>query len=174
VIATERLQLRPFPKGNESFVLAVHTLLGDPEVMQFMNMKRSADAWDTSKYIGACAELERYNRGRAFALWDAKVGRLVGVATLAFDQPHSAVFGGYLYPSAQRHGYGVEATKAITQWCFAMPGLWRVAAQCDVRNGGAVKVLERAGFTLEGRLGRAWPGFGGEEPRDVFSYAVTR
>lgn len=174
-ITTERLSLQPFPRNSELFNRAMHELLSNADVMRFMSMKRSADAWDTGVYLGKCYELEQYGRGKAFALWEREgVGRFVGVATLGFDQPHSVLFGGYLHVEAQRKGYGVEATRAITEWALALERIYRVHAQCDVRNDGAIKVLERAGFKAEGVLARAWPGFGGEEPRDVLSYSVTR
>lgn len=173
LITTERLELKSFPANSEVFARALHEICADVEVMRFMNVPPHADAWATSLYIGKCAELELYKRGRAMALWERGSGRFVGVLNLAFEQPHAVAFGGYLHRDTHRKGYGVEATRAVAEWALVDPRIYRVSAQCDVRNDGAAKVLERAGFTLEGRLARAWPGFG-EEPRDVFSFAITR
>lgn len=172
-IATARLNLQPFPLNSDTFRVALHELLSDADVMRYMERERHADSWATSLYIGRAYELEQYNRGRALAIWE-RAGRFVGVLSMASDKPHEIVFGGYLSPSAQRKGYALEVTAAIAEWAFANAHVRRLAAQCDVRNAGAAKVLERAGFQLEGRLARAWPGFGGEEPRDVFSYSITR
>jgi ribosomal-protein-alanine N-acetyltransferase len=171
-LATERLELHAVPR-ERSFVPALHELLRDPEVMRWMNVPPHRDTWETERYLGAWSEHAHYGRGQACAVYERQGPVFVGLLTLSAESPHSVAFGGYLHRSAQRKGYAVEVTRAVTEWALANERTYRVSAQCDVRNDGASKVLERAGFTCEGVLKRAWEGFG-EEPRDVFSYSVTR
>ncbi len=171
-LATERLQLAGFPRGERSFVPGLHRLLSDPELMRFMNMETHHEPWDTAVYAGECAMLERHG-GHACAIYERDGGAFVGVLTLAPDTAHSWIFGGYLQRTAHRKGYALEVTRAVAEWALTQERCHRVSAQCDVRNAAAVAVLERAGFELEGLLKRAWAGYG-EPPRDAYSYAVTR
>jgi RimJ/RimL family protein N-acetyltransferase len=48
-----------------------------------------------------------------------------------------------------------EAVAAITEWAFARFGLTRVFAVVFERNAASRRVLEKAGFALEGRLRRS-------------------
>lgn len=49
-------------------------------------------------------------------------------------------------------GYIVEATQAIARFAFDVLHARRVEIRCDARNVRSVRVAERAGFPLEGRL----------------------
>lgn len=61
------------------------------------------------------------------------------------------------YVGRQHRGQGIAtaATVAATDYAFATLGMQRVFAIVFESNPGSARVLERAGFVLEGRLRRA-------------------
>ena len=56
--------------------------------------------------------------------------------------------------SANCHGkgYGTEALKAVTKFCFENTELQRLRAEVDVRNIPSQKMLEKCGYTREGLI----------------------
>ena len=70
------------------------------------------------------------------------------------------------------HGGGVEA---VVPWWLSQPGTFRVWATTDVENRASARVLEKAGFELEGTL-RRWdvhPNLS-SAPRDALCYSRVR
>ena len=68
-----------------------------------------------------------------------------------------------------------EALGEVARWAMRQPGIWRIGAVCDTENLASARVMEKAGLVREGVL-RRWlihPNVG-SEPRDCFSYALTR
>jgi RimJ/RimL family protein N-acetyltransferase len=68
-----------------------------------------------------------------------------------------------------------EAVRAVADWWLEQPAIYRVWAVCDVENRASARVLERAGFELEGTL-RRWmihPNVS-DEPRDALCWARVR
>jgi ribosomal-protein-alanine N-acetyltransferase len=69
-------------------------------------------------------------------------------------------------------GFIAQAVGACLDWAFARPEINRVHAYVMVGNGRSERVLERAGFTREGRL-RAYRTCRGQ-PRDYWVFSVLR
>jgi RimJ/RimL family protein N-acetyltransferase len=63
-----------------------------------------------------------------------------------------AEIGFTLAPAEQGKGYASEAVRAVLHHLFLVRGLHKVAAECDARNTASARLLERVGFTREGRL----------------------
>jgi RimJ/RimL family protein N-acetyltransferase len=73
------------------------------------------------------------------------------------------------------HGLISEALTAVAEWAMAQPDIRRLGAVCDVENLASARVMEKAGLEREGIL-RRWilhPNIS-SEPRDCYSYAITR
>ncbi|MFC5148908.1 GNAT family N-acetyltransferase [Streptomyces aureoversilis] len=66
------------------------------------------------------------------------------------DNRMQADLGYTLAPALHGQGYAIEAVRAVLGHLFRQ-GLHRVSAECDTRNTPSARLLERAGFTLEGR-----------------------
>jgi RimJ/RimL family protein N-acetyltransferase len=68
-----------------------------------------------------------------------------------------------------------EALTEIARWALRQDGVFRISAVCDVDNAGSARVMEKSGMVREGTLRRLMihPNIG-DEPRDCFSYAMTR
>ena len=75
-------------------------------------------------------------------------------------------------------GFGllvVEALQAVAPWWLSQPCTFRVWATTDVENRASARVLEKAGFELEGTL-RRWdvhPNLS-SAPRDALCYSRVR
>ena len=74
------------------------------------------------------------------------------------------------------NGFATEASsRALVDWLFSMPSIWKVWATCDTENLASVRVLEKVGLEREGFL-RRW-GVGpniSSEPRNAFIYSKAR
>ena len=57
-----------------------------------------------------------------------------------------------LAPAFQGKGYGTEALSAMTGFCFSNTELQRLQAEADVRNIPSQRMLEKCGYTKEGRI----------------------
>jgi RimJ/RimL family protein N-acetyltransferase len=72
-------------------------------------------------------------------------------------------------------GYAPEATRAIIDWAFQQPSLFRVYATTDVENVASQHVLEKVGMQREGLLRKyiVHPNIS-EIPRDSYIYAIIK
>jgi ribosomal-protein-alanine N-acetyltransferase len=82
------------------------------------------------------------------------------------------------YVLARAHwgkGLMTEAVRALTDAALGSPEICRVQASCDVDNRASARVLEKSGFSCEGRLERytIHPNIAAE-PRPCFLYARCR
>jgi len=73
------------------------------------------------------------------------------------------------------NGYMPEATRAIIEWAFQQPTIYRVYATTDVENVASQRVLEKVGMQREGLLRKhiIHPNISAI-PRDSYMYAITK
>ena len=74
------------------------------------------------------------------------------VALIIRDDPAAAEIVCWLGEAWWRHGIATQATQAITEWAWDALGLSRIYALVFEWNGPSRRVLEKAGYVLEGRL----------------------
>ncbi|HEY3328282.1 MAG TPA: GNAT family N-acetyltransferase [Novimethylophilus sp.] len=74
--------------------------------------------------------------------------------------------------SYQRQGLVTEAVNGITAWAFSVLGARRLSSRTDSENPASRRVLERAGFKLEGIMSedRVWPD---GSRRSICIYGIT-
>ena len=79
--------------------------------------------------------------------------RLIGdVAVHLHDNLKQAEIGFTLAQEHQKQGYAFEAVTAVLDRLFRVQGLHKVTGECDARNVASAGLLERLGFTREGKL----------------------
>lgn len=107
----------------------------------------------------------------AIAVGDEAVG---GIGfTLQPDVGHrSAEIGYWLGEEFWGRGIGTEALKAVTEYAFANFDICRIFAHVFEWNGASARVLEKAGYTFEGRLLKSVTKEG--QTIDQLMYAVVR
>jgi ribosomal-protein-alanine N-acetyltransferase len=65
---------------------------------------------------------------------------------------HTATIGYWLGEKFWGRGIMTEAVTAVTDFCFGNFPLRRISAEVFANNPASARVLEKAGFTFEGRL----------------------
>lgn len=84
----------------------------------------------------------------------------------------SAEIGYWLGVSAWGRGIATAAVRELTAYAFDVVGLERVFAVCVTRNPASARVLEKAGYILEGTMRRSAIKEG--VVLDQFMYAATK
>jgi RimJ/RimL family protein N-acetyltransferase len=93
-----------------------------------------------------------------FGVYHATGGQLLGLMGLhGITGPEAkngamAEIGYWTAPEARRHGYTVEAVRALCRWGFQELGLQRIEWIAFDGNEGSRAVAEKAGFIIEGKL----------------------
>ncbi len=149
-LVTKRLQLRNFQSSD---LEAVHAYASNARVVEHQ-------AWgpntldQTREFVEQCAAEATQAQRRSFNL--AVVlndGRLAGgcMAAVSADGREAEI--GYSFePSYWGQGFASEAVAAMVAQLFIQAGVQRIFATCGPSNTASIRLLQRAGFVLEGRL----------------------
>jgi ribosomal-protein-alanine N-acetyltransferase len=171
LIETKRLILRLITKDDLPALFAVN---GDDEVGRYtphVSWKTSADG---EAWFGRVTDNHAKGAALQFVIAPRGGGEAIGTMVLfRFNEPvGSAEIG---YSLAREHwgkGFAKEAIAAFVEFGFETMGLKRLDAQIDPRNAASGKVLERAGFKLEGLQRRNF--FAKGEFSDTGLYGMLR
>jgi RimJ/RimL family protein N-acetyltransferase len=80
--------------------------------------------------------------------------------------------GYFMVPTERGKGYCTEASNIMVDYLFLSKNIERIQAQTDVRNVGSQKVLEKAGFKMEGTIRKAF--FLRGQLRDSILYSILK
>ena len=173
LIDTPRLRLRKPRPADASLVFASYAQ--DPEVTRYLT-------WHPHKSVSdAHAAMERrlagWQSGADFSwlLWTRDVSEELIGSVSARPDGHRMDLGYVLARSHWGRGLMTEAVRAVVDWAFSEPSIFRVWAVCDTDNPASTRVLEKSGLQREGVL-KQWavhPNVS-EIARDCYSYAKTR
>ncbi|MCO8271202.1 GNAT family N-acetyltransferase [Actinoplanes sp. TRM 88003] len=151
LIATERLVLRRFRPADAEPLAAYRS---EPAVARYQS-------WDAPfpllRAETAVANFIASDPDKAgwfqYAIERTEDRRLIGdVAVHLHDNLKQAEIGFTLAQEHQKQGYAFEAVTAVLDRLFRVQGLHKVTGECDARNTASAGLLERLGFTREGRL----------------------
>lgn len=172
IISTERLVLRK-PRMEDAPAV-FDGWVQDSDVTYFLT-------WLPHENTGQTQSMLR----NAIAAWDGD-SRFPYMITLKEDAnvigmidariEDSKISIGYVMNRAyQSKGYMTEAARAIIDWAFGQPNIYRVYATTDVENFASQRVLEKAGMQREGILRKyiVHPNIS-SEPRDSYMYAIVK
>jgi RimJ/RimL family protein N-acetyltransferase len=169
---TARLILRPIAPDDAPAIFTGYAQ--DPEVVRFVMWRPHRTLAETEAYIADCLT-EPADRARTYVLIAREGDRLLGSFALRRPQLHRLDCGYVLARPHWGRGLTTEALSEIAGWAMRWDRIWRIGAVCDVENLASARVMEKAGLEREGIL-RRWlvhPNVSAE-PRDCFSYALTR
>ena len=132
-IATARLRLRPFSRGD---VDAVFSYRSRADVSEYL--------FDHPMTHEECAEAVRAVERRDDL-------RLIGEVSLIWRSvPDLQAEVGYIFhPDAHGQGFASEAAQALLAFGFEVMALHRIYARCDARNGASERVMQRLGMRKE-------------------------
>lgn len=152
---TPRLRLRPLQSGDAPAVYALHA---DPVALRYW----STPPWDDPAQADPLIERDQKALAEGdylrLALQRRADGRLIGLCSLfAFHLPSRRCELGYLL-RREDWGQGLmhEALAALLDYGFGVLDLNRIEADIDPRNTASRRILDRLGFTEEGRLRERW------------------
>jgi RimJ/RimL family protein N-acetyltransferase len=171
VFATERLVMRrPLPSDAAD----IHEYARDPEVTRYLEWRTHTDIRQSVEFLQTCAP--RWESGETFC-WviTVKTESQADGAIACRVRGHAVDFGYVLNRKHWGQGYATEAARAVVAWAISLPGVHRLWATCDTENLASVRVLEKTGLSLEGRLKRHTirPNIS-MIPRDTFVFAKIR
>ena len=96
----------------------------------------------------------------------------IGLMPHEYEERHTMELGYWLGEAYWGRGIATEAVRAMVEYAFREFDIVRLEAGVYEGNDASRRVLERAGFTMEGRLRRRVIKNG--VFRDQFSYAIVR
>ncbi len=162
-----RLLLRP-PVASDADQI-FESVSGDPEVTRFLLWTAHPDAVETRRVLIEQLMSTKKERNWVIAL---RTGDIVGLISCRRPVGHSVEIGYCLGRQWWNRGYMSEAIKLVLTELAADPSVYRVWATCHVDNSRSSRLLQRAGFALEGRLRRhaVYPTMG-PDPHDSLLYA---
>lgn len=170
VLKSERLILREINANDLDFMHHLHTI---PEVDQYNTLGIPEDKLVSEKLLNdwlvTFAELPRK---RYVFIMENSNQLPIGLLGLNLGKPNyaNAEIWYKLNPDFWAKGYATEAVKTIFDFGFKQLQLHRIEAGCAIENIGSIKVLEKAGFTKEGRTRKLLPIRG--EWHDNFGFAI--
>lgn len=171
-IETKRLTLRKPRMDDAPAIFA--GWVQDLEVTYFLT-------WRPHENIGQTESMLK----NAIAAWDGDArfpyiitlkegGDVIGMIDPRIEG-HKAGIGYVMNKTHQGKGYITESTRAIINWAFEQPSIYRVYATTDVENIASQRVMEKVGMHREGLLRKyvVHPNIS-DEPRDSYMYAVVK
>jgi RimJ/RimL family protein N-acetyltransferase len=116
-------------------------------------------------------KLNASDEERTWAIELRHSGDVIGLTSCRRSAPESVEIGYCLGRKWWGKGLMLEVLDVLLSALEADRGVFRVWATCSVDNERSARLLERAGFLLEGRLARhaVYPSMG-PEPRDSLLY----
>ena len=172
VVRTERLILR-MPASDDAGAVGGWFAL-DSEVTRYLGWRPNGSKGDTQRVVQSWTTDWRGGRRFAWVLTTGQSDSPFGMIQLRFDE-HRADVGYILARDRWGEGYATEALDAVAELALGLPKMYRVSGVCDVENKASARVMEKAGFALEGVLRRFLrPPDSGSEPRDACSYAKVK
>ena len=187
IFETPRLRLRRPQMNDASSIYARYA--SDPEVTRYLPWRPHSDVEETRTFLSHLLGAMEKGGTHPWIVESKEDRRLMGLVSMGI---HSAREGdclsteeerryykvGFAYHLARSEwsqGYATEAARALVDWAFSQPQVFRIWTLCDVENGASARVLEKLGLVREGVLKR-WsirPNLS-PEPRDSYCYALTR
>jgi ribosomal-protein-alanine N-acetyltransferase len=149
---TPRLLLREFVTADWPAVLAYQC---DSRYLRYYEWTERKPG-DMQRFVQMFIEQQEEQPRRKFQLAVVlkESGQLIGSCGIrkASVTAHEADIGYELAPEHWGHGYATEAARAIVQFGFAELRVHRIWAWCIADNVASIRVLEKLGLKLEGRL----------------------
>lgn len=149
-LSGEKTRLREFrPTDLEDSL----TIVGDDQVtrwLSFDSLNRDQQAKRLSEVIDRASQRPRTEY--YLAITTTTSDRLIGFARLGLSGVRAAKLGYAVAADRWRKGYATDAVRTLTTYAFDTLGLHRVTAAIGPDNHSSLRLIERLGFTYEGRL----------------------
>lgn len=151
LLETKRLIVRRFREADAPVLAAYRS---DPEVARFQSWDAPFPLLRAETAVAGFIAADPDKPGWfQYAVERTEDRALIGdVAVHLHENLMQAEIGFTLATAYQRMGFATEAVTAVLDRLFGLQGLHKVAGECDARNTASAALLERLGFSQEGRL----------------------
>ena len=171
-LETERLVLRK-PRLDDARAM-FEGWTQDLEVTRYLTWRPHERIEQTQEFVQGCIRAWESETRFPYLITLQGTGEVIGIIDPRIEGPKVGIG----YGAARAYwgkGYVTEATRAIIQWAFQQPFLYRVYATTDVENVASRRVLEKVGMQCEGILRKyiLHPNIS-DVPRDSYIYAITK
>jgi RimJ/RimL family protein N-acetyltransferase len=145
------VQLRPWHADDLEQLLVC---CADPEVPRWTLMPDPYEREHGIAFLGNVDEEWRSGTGAPFCVTPADSPDVVGGAVGVFprDGRRLGGIGYWIGAEHRRRGYATRAVELLCDWAFHEAGFERLVADVITGNEASMRVLERAGFRLEGYI----------------------
>lgn len=146
-IPTERLCIRPM---NADDVPALKEWMPDASIYTYWGKGPGRAEKDPALLF---EKQEKPTKSFHLGIEEKSSGKVIGdLYVYLIENDRMASVAIRLSANCQGKGYGTEALKAITKFCFENTELQRLWTEVDVRNISSQKMLEKCGYTREGLI----------------------
>jgi ribosomal-protein-alanine N-acetyltransferase len=169
VLTGPRIVMRP-PRLEDAAALFAG-VTSDPVVTEYLSWTPHPDVNETRRVI---TELFNVDEDHTWLIQLRVTAEVVGQCGYRRLQPHAVEVGYCLGRRWWGRGIMSEGLRLVLDELARDPALYRVSAACHVDNARSARVLERAGFSLEGRVVRyvVFPNLG-PEPLDCLLFGLA-
>jgi ribosomal-protein-alanine N-acetyltransferase len=149
VLTTPRLRLRLVEPSDAA---GLHACFGDLEAMRFWDFPPFETTAETERVMRWLARTTSPHDHLGWAVADKRRDRCLGMVCYHHREPrHRRLELGYIIaPAHQGRGIGVEAVRAVLEYCTGTLGAHRVHALIHPENRRSIELAERLGFRCEG------------------------
>jgi RimJ/RimL family protein N-acetyltransferase len=151
VIVTERIELRPFHEVDAPFIIE---LLNQPSFHRYIGDKGVRTLDEARAYIRDGPQASYAANG--FGLWRVTLrstSESIGMCGLVRRPTLVGPDLGYAFlPGHWGKGYAIEAAAGTVDFARDRLGLFRLLAVTSPDNEASIRLLEKLGFTLDGRI----------------------
>jgi ribosomal-protein-alanine N-acetyltransferase len=149
-LETERLLLRPMTEKDIPFVYKLFSRSETNEYSEYPDLQNMNEAEEMyERFLKPGSE----NQFRLLILLKKSKEPIGTIGFYNYVNFHMRATIGYdLLKEYWGNGYMTEAVRAMINYGFEELGLMRIEATVEPENKASVRVLERAGFQLEGRM----------------------
>ncbi len=159
-IESRRLVLRDFASSDLD---GLFDLYRRDETSEFESWSPHKSIDDTRGLLAYWIDAQEQNPRTDYALAITLYGKFVGLCGIELgfgtetDDLRCGFLGYRLTPPLWGQGIATEAAGALLRFGFDVLGLHRIHTGCSESNAASIRVIEKAGFTLEGTTRKSFP-----------------
>lgn len=145
------LRFRPLDVND---VLQIHSYTSDEDASRFIGWKLMKTPEETLRHIEEMRKREAAGTHIYASIILEETKELIGTAMIFnFDlEARHAEIGYVLHPKHWGRGYGTEVISMMDDFAFDTLHLHKLHAQVVEANTGSLRILQKNGYQLEGRL----------------------
>lgn len=137
---------------TEADVDDVHAIVGDPAVTRWLSFDTRSHAEAADMVAGIVTRQQQIPRSEYYLGVCAGLLGLVGFCRLGLGGVQAGKLGYAIRADAQGRNYATDACRTMLRFAFGELGLHRVSAAIGPDNAASLAVVNKLGFSAEGRL----------------------